>query len=1048
MHTRGARLILFLFLLNAFTGIHAQIDEQFRLENITSEYIRIEHGLSQNSVNCILQDQRGFLWIGTWSGLNRFDGYNVKILTKDYYNPDKSLTNASVYGIVEDRQGYLWVATAKGLNRVDPVTFEIKKYTSANYAARGLANDTLSCIYLDKYGLIWLGTNQGAISLDPENEKFTHYQHNSRDSRTLTDRMVTCFTEDSTNLWIGTRNGLNCLIRESGEFLSYFGNKGPGHLSSSIITSLDFCQNGYLWIGTDNGLNRYNLNQNWFSSYYLIPENPGIGFSSQNVITSLHNDDGNDLWVGTQDLGLYIFNKETKEFKNLDNFTTDATIVNSNSILDIAEDRNGLYWVGTAHRGLVKLVPESNVFKPYLPGKATFGIEKDQNGLYWFGTQNGVYQYDREDEKIVKILEYEYDNPNSISGNRIRNLYRDGNDMWIATQDGLNKYNVVSGQIERFTSDGTNNTIAGDAVWGIMKSEGGDFWFATERGVSQYDPANKTFRNYRHDENNPNSISSNSCFQVFELEPDVFIISTSYGLNTYNALTDTWDVFLPQPGDLTSISSEYIFGVYQDSHGEIWIYTNGGGLNRFDPISGSFESFTELEGLADNITYGVIEDNLGNLWISTNNGLSRFDPVEERFVNYDVQDGLLSNEFNVNGFFKSEDGEIFAAGVNGISSFFPPTATSDPERLLVQFTELIVHAEGSGIEIPLQSEIRLTYNQNTFHVSFAALDFLNPFKNRFQYKLKNYDDRYTTLDVGVHTVDYRKLPPGEYELHIIGSNSQGVSAENTLPIRIIAAWWQTLTFKILAISIVVLLILLIIALRYNAIKNKHQMEKQLLSIQTELVQSQKFALRSQMNPHFIFNSLNSIQNFVLKNDVDSANYYLSNFSVLMRRVLEYSQHNLITLDEEIQLIELYIKMEKLRFSNKFDIIIDVDPKIDVHLVKIPPMLLQPYLENAILHGLQLIKHRGVLTVRFKDKITAMDIEIEDNGIGREKANIIRAKQDHKSKGLKNIEKRIQLYNKINPTPIEVSITDLSKENIASGTLVKLRIPYELDEPDS
>lgn len=226
------------------------------------------------------------------------------------------------------------------------------------------------------------------------------------------------------------------------------------------------------------------------------------------------------------------------------------------------------------------------------------------------------------------------------------------------------------------------------------------------------------------------------------------------------------------------------------------------------------------------------------------------------------------------------------------------------------------------------------------------------------------------------------------------------------------------------------------------------MEKQLLTIQNELVQSQKFALRSQMNPHFIFNSLNSIQNFVLKNDVDSANYYLSNFSVLMRRVLEYSQYNLITLYEEIQLIELYIKMEKLRFSDKFDIRIIVDPKIDMHMVKIPPMLLQPYLENAILHGLQLIKHKGILSVRFKDHIHEMLIEIEDNGIGRERANVIRSKQAHKSKGLKNIEKRIELYNKINPRPIEVSIEDLIVDGSPTGTLVKLIIPYELDDPDS
>lgn len=201
-----------------------------------------------------------------------------------------------------------------------------------------------------------------------------------------------------------------------------------------------------------------------------------------------------------------------------------------------------------------------------------------------------------------------------------------------------------------------------------------------------------------------------------------------------------------------------------------------------------------------------------------------------------------------------------------------------------------------------------------------------------------------------------------------------------------------------------------------------------------------------MNPHFIFNSLNSIQNFVLKNDVDSANYYLSNFSTLMRKVLEYSQHNYITLAEELELINLYLKMETLRFSQKFDVEIRIDPTIDQHLVKIPPMLLQPYLENAIIHGLPLIKHKGILLVWVQDHPDHMSIIIEDNGIGRAKASAIRKRSGHKSKGLENIEKRIQLYNKISEHPLKVEIIDLTNETgDSTGTRVQINIPYEMDD---
>jgi LytS/YehU family sensor histidine kinase len=201
-----------------------------------------------------------------------------------------------------------------------------------------------------------------------------------------------------------------------------------------------------------------------------------------------------------------------------------------------------------------------------------------------------------------------------------------------------------------------------------------------------------------------------------------------------------------------------------------------------------------------------------------------------------------------------------------------------------------------------------------------------------------------------------------------------------------------------------------------------------------------------MNPHFIFNSLNSIQNFVLKNDVDSANYYLSNFSILMRKVLEYSQYNFITLAEELEMIQLYLKMEKMRFSRKFEVEIKVSTDIDQHMVRIPPMLLQPYLENAILHGLQLIKHKGLLQVLVEDHEDFMSILIIDNGIGREKARSIRERTGHKSKGLANIEKRIQLYNKISEKHLAVNIIDLFDNNgEPAGTRVEIRVPYDMEE---
>ena len=452
--------------------------------------------------------------------------------------------------------------------------------------------------------------------------------------------------------------------------------------------------------------------------------------------------------------------------------------------------------------------------------------------------------------------------------------------------------------------------------------------------------------------------------------------------------------------------------------------------------------------MSDDVVYGMIEDDSEMLWLATNNGLCQFDPVEERFKRFDVQDGILSNEFNINSNHKTRSGVLYLGGVNGVSSFYPASYSETSPKPPVLFTRFVKYSEGQPIEIPIASSIHLKHFENTFTVDFSALDFINPFKNTYEYYLENYESEWNVLEGGLHQVEYRKLPPGSYTLHVIGSNNLGVSDDALINIKIIPAWWQTILFRVSIIALGIFLIALFIYIRNRTINRKHRMETQILTIENELVQSQKFALRSQMNPHFIFNALNSIQNFVLKNDVDSANYYLSNFSIMMRRVLEYSQNNFITLHEELELIKLYLKMEKLRFSNKFDTEIIVDPEIDVHLIRIPPMLLQPYLENSILHGLQLIKHRGLLSLKIKYRGDVMALIVEDNGIGRARARQIRQKQYHKSRGLKNIEKRIQLYNKLNPNPIQVRIEDLADEKgNPSGTRVSLEIPIHYEDPD-
>jgi len=1027
--------------------INLSFAQDYRIENITSEYVRIEKGLSQNTVNCIHQDKEGYIWAGTWSGLNRFDGYSFRTLNINMVNPSLGLTQATIVGLAEDTLGFIWAGCTKGLNRISKKDFSVTQFTEERNVGNGMASDSINVLYTDKKGLIWIGTNEGVLILDPNTLGFTHIEHNPRDFTTISSNKVTCFAEDSSgSVWIGTSLGLNKLNPETGQIISFYGDGQNKHLMTSVITALNIDHSGNIWIGTPAGLQCYKPLTRSFA-YYPIKNPTSTHFqSSENYINCIYTDQENNVWVGTRESGLLVFDPVRQRFINMQQKIPESDYFSYTSFWSIIQDRNGLFWLGTSHKGLVKLVPDPHAFYEIVKFYSTFGIVEPKPRTFWFGTQDGVLIWNR-DKKSTQFIKHADNNPNSISGNQITDLFTDPPYVWIGTRTGLNRFRTDNMTNKVYDADDSGNSIAGNIIWHINKDSKGNYWFATNNGLSRFDNSTGIFTNYYHDPDNSNSLSNNACLGVFEMSPGIFLISTQYGLNEFNELTGKWKNYLPVPGNATTIGTSYVFGVFRDSQGELWVYTNGGGLCNFDPQSGTFDRYTTADGLCDNIVYGIYEDKDGIFWLPTNNGLSRFDHRNDEFTNFDVQDGLLSNEFNKNSIYAAENGEVFLGGVNGVIAFFPQTTLRTSKAPIARITGFTIHGAQQKYDIPIADTIRIPSSDNTFSISFSAMDYLNPFKNQFTYFLENSDKGKTQLSPGLHQVDYRNVIPGHYNFRITGTNSLGVRSNEVITtIIIVPAWYQTRVFLFMTSFTVLLIIGTIIFLRINSLRNKHEMEKRLLTISNELIRSQKFALRSQMNPHFIFNSLNSIQNFVLKNDVDSANYYLSNFSTLMRKVLEYSQHNYITLYEELEMIQLYLKMEHMRFSKKFELEIKVDPKIDQHLVRIPPMLLQPYLENAILHGLQLIKHKGLLEVLISDHGDYMVINIVDNGIGREKAKAIRERSGHKSRGLANIEKRIQLYNSISDKPLSVNIVDIvNDQGEPSGTRVEITVPYDIEE---
>jgi hypothetical protein len=391
---------------------------------------------------------------------------------------------------------------------------------------------------------------------------------------------------------------------------------------------------------------------------------------------------------------------------------------------------------------------------------------------------------------------------------------------------------------------------------------------------------------------------------------------------------------------------------------------------------------------------------------------------------------------------------MFFGGMNGINIFHPDEIVRNTVPPRIVFTGLKVLNALVETDLDDGEIIRLKYNENFFSIEFSALDFTNPPKNLYRYKLDNYDEDWVLTGADHRKADYRKVDPGIYRFSVTGSNNDGVWNEEGINLTIIIRppWFKSWLFRLSVIILFIAILWSIIILRIKSIRKKHSVEKKMLSIEKQIFELEQKALRLQMNPHFIFNSLNAIQNFVLANDTDKAVNYLAKFSHLMRMILANSTASLITLKDEMKALTYYIDLEKLRFDDRFDYIINRDPAIDEEFVEIPPMLFQPYVENAIIHGLVNSEKRGLLEISIKRINTATLLcSIKDNGIGRGKATEIRNMSGIKRqpRGMLITQERIEIFNRQNRKNFSVKITDLKDDKgEAAGTLVEFTIQYK------
>ncbi|MBL7191376.1 response regulator [bacterium] len=793
---------------------------------IKFERISIEHGLSQSSISCIFQDSRGFMWFGTEDGLNKYDGYDFTVYKPDPENP-YSLSNNYVRAIFEDSEGMLWIGTeGGGLNKFDHEREIFINYQSSPEDSNSLSLNFVRAICEDKEGYLWIGTNGGGLDkFDKSSDRFIHFRSNPDSPGSISsDYILSLLVDYQGVLWIGTQRGLNKYNPDDDSFIAYTADSSETNkLSHDLVWTIFEDRESNLWLGTDGGgLNRFDRERGLFYHYKACPENDD-SLNCDNV-RAIYQDRRGVLWIGTKGGGLNRFDQVNGVFHHYMNMADDPQSLSSNEVESIFEDLSGALWIGVYAGGINKYDREKANFTLYknnpndpnsLSNNLVYSILMDHSGDVWIGTHNGgLNRLESASGKFYHYLK-EPDNPNSLCNNSVSAIYKDEEGIfWIGTQGGLCKFDKKRNRFKHFIADpDEEHSLKCNYIYSIIEDDEGNLWIGTlGGGVHRFDRRTEVFTQFKNDPNDETSLSSDKVLVVYEDgEGELWIGTYGGGLNRFQTDNNSFIRYLNNPKNSSSISNNNIMSIFEDSIGDLWIGTYGGGLNKFNREDETFTAYRVKNGLPGDVVYGILEDNKGCLWLSTNMGLSLFDPVNKSFRNYDVRDGLQSNEFNVGAFAEAPNGEMFFGGLNGLNSFYPDSLQDNPyiPPIVITdfklFNESVPIAENSPLKksITVTHDIKLTYKDYDFAFQFAALNYTIPEKNQYAYMMEGFDRDWNYIGTRRFAA-YTILPAGRYIFRVKGSNNDGVWNEVGASIKLTITpppWktWYAYTFYVLVV---------------------------------------------------------------------------------------------------------------------------------------------------------------------------------------------------------------------------------------------------------
>ncbi len=1034
------KLLIIIFF--SFTFTNSGFTQQYIFTNYS-----INEGLSQSVVNCIFQDSKGYIWIGTQNGLNRFNGETFDVYS---YNPadTSSISNNWIYTIAEDTNGNLWIGTKGGLNiyRKNKNNFKRIVYQT------GFEHDVTQYFY----DIICLKNGNMLINTPPvisvynfKKDSFTHFESKFEYDGSVKDVKIPVIEDVDGKVWAGSTKGLAQFSFNTNEF-SYFPfiNRN-GKIEDDVnISALFKSRQGKLWVGTTVGLFCFNSGLSRFEEQ-TFKFNSGENFTFENIcIRTILEDKNGNLNIGTEGRGLFVISQDSQNFYNIQNYTSENSEIGHNIVQSLIIDQSENLWIGTLS-GISKTDLKKKKFNLYrnsnspnsldLLGNVIASIYKNDDGILWVGNWGQGLNLVNRNTNEVEHFSTQHTGNHKLSNDFIHVIFKDSKgNIWLGTRNGIMIYDKPENRFlpyyEYFKNPALPN-LNNMRIYIILQDKSSNYWIGTQNGLYKINLETSEVEVFQKELGIKNQqISANLVYSLLEDSEGLIWIATVGGLDVYNPITKKMYHFNKERNGL---SDDFVITLCEDAKGRIWIGTSTY-VNVYDKKDSTFIFYSQAEGIPNNRIFEIRKDKNNDIWVATGKGLCKFDEQKNTFQTFTPEDGLQSLEFNIRAACVSADGEMLFGGMNGFNSFYPDSISGNPYIPNLVFTSFYTQ-KGSlkeYVNLDESPKVVLSHNVYSFTIEFAALEYTNPKKNSYAYKMEGISNEW--VDIGNRKfVPFFALQPGEYIFKVKGSNNDGVWNDNeiSLSIVVLPPWWRSIYAYFAYLILILVSIILFIKVRERKLINdKNILEQKVLERTLQIEEQNKLIISKNLElnelnrtkdkffsiiGHDLGNQFNIIVGFLevlvtdfKKLDSGKVELHLTNIYNSSKQAFNLLE-NLLTW-ARMQTNRIHYNPENFIVSKKINESLELlsgaitkkNIQIEVHsdeenVVYADVNMFSTVFRNLVANAVKFTHENGKITILIKKKGDYCEICVKDNGVGisaEDIQKIFRIDSKHKTVG--------------------------------------------------